>query len=188
MLPGTARSRDRRFRATKAFDQQRDFRVRAIAAAVFRETCPIRILFTDDLNQCYPSRTATGMGNMAWMPSDADASNDGPRPVTVAELFVYLSDPVQRQELEEFRVEYEALNGPTDLTKHYTSMWPQPQRELLFQHHTKLWFDGLPPFAKAYLRGKMEIAAKDGRLDDAPDKLLKLFVAGEIRRGRTTGR
>ncbi len=125
---------------------------------------------------------------MAWTPSDAEDSSNRRQPETVAELFVYLSDPDKRRELEEFRVEYEALNGPTDLTRNYTSMWPQAKREWLFEHHTKLWFEGLPPFAQAYLRGKMKIAAKDGRLDDTPEKLLKLFVAGEMSRGRASGR
>lgn len=125
---------------------------------------------------------------MAWTPVDAEDQTNERQPETVAELLVYLPDPEKRKELEEFRVKYEALNGATDLTKHYTSMWPKPQQDWLFENHTKLWFDGLPPFAKAYLRGKMEIAANEGRLDDAPEKLLKLFVSGGMNRGRAAGR
>ena len=125
---------------------------------------------------------------MVGTPEKSQSKNESDAPETVAELLFYLSNPKTRQELEEFRIEYEALNGPTDLTKHYTSTWPQARQDWLFENYTKLWFDGLPPFAKAYLRGKMELAARDGKLDDLSDKLLQLYVAGDMKLRHTPGR
>jgi hypothetical protein len=109
-------------------------------------------------------------------------------PETVAEIFFHLSDSAKRQELQKFRIEYEALNGPTDLTRNYTSMWPQPQQGWPFANHTQLWFDGLPRFAQAYLRGKAELVARDGRLDDIPDTLLRLYASGGMNPRRAHGR
>jgi hypothetical protein len=121
-------------------------------------------------------------------PTRAQEPDPTKPPETVAEIFLYLPDPAKRQELEKFRIEYEALNGPTDLTRNYTSMWPQPQRDWLFENHTQLWFDGLPRFAQAYLRGKGELAARDGRLDDFPDNLLQLYVSGGMNPRHAHGR
>ncbi|HEV3304439.1 MAG TPA: hypothetical protein VG055_32615 [Planctomycetaceae bacterium] len=121
---------------------------------------------------------------MARTPPKGTVEERSGKPETLAELFLYLSDPVKRRELEQFRKDYEAINGPTDLTRRYTSTWPKAEREWLFQNDTKRWFEGLPPFARAYLRGKMEMAARDGDLDDMPDKLLRLFVSGAMKGGR----
>ena len=120
------------------------------------------------------------------MTSTPEGSN--PKPETLAEILVYLSDTAKRRELEEFRIEYEALNGPTDLTRRYTSIWPEAQRDWLIRHDVKAYFDGLPPFAKAYFRGKMQLAARDGKLDDMPDNFLQLYVSGGMASGRGSGR
>jgi hypothetical protein len=118
---------------------------------------------------------------MARTPSKDVGQQHFDQPETLAEmLFVYLADPMKRRELEEYRVEFEAVHGPTDLTKRYTSTWPQAQQDWLIKNDTKRYFDGLPPFAKAYLRGKMEIAALDGKLDDMPDNLLRLFIERQM--------
>lgn len=127
--------------------------------------------------------TTMGLRAMAGTPPKTFQHQRPERPKTLAEMFLYLSDPAKRQELEQFRKDYEALNGPTDLTKRYTSTWPEAEQEWLFQNDTKRWFDGLPPFARAYLRGKMEIAAREGDLDDMPDKLLRLYVRGAMKTG-----
>jgi hypothetical protein len=94
-----------------------------------------------------------------------------------------LPDPVKRRELEEFRIQFEREHGPTDLTKRYTSTWPDAQQDWLVEYDAKRWFDGLPEFAKAYLRQKMQIAAQDGRLDNMPDSLLRIFVAKQMKLG-----
>jgi hypothetical protein len=116
---------------------------------------------------------------MARTPSTSPRNTDEPR--TLAELLFPLSDPLQRKLLEEYRVEYETEFGPTDLTKRYTSTWPAEQQDWLVQHDSKRWFDGLPPFAKAFLHGKLQLAAERGKLDDAPDRLLRLYVSGMMK-------
>jgi hypothetical protein len=107
-------------------------------------------------------------GAMARTPFGEEISRRADNPETLAETLFYLSDPEKRRELEEFRIEYEAINGPTDLTRRYTSIWPEQQRAWLAKHDIKRYFDGLPPFARAYLRGKMHLAARDGNLDAMP--------------------
>ncbi len=118
---------------------------------------------------------------MARMPSSGQGSPKPNVPETLAELLFYLPDLDNRRELEKYRIDYEAVHGRTSLTKRYTSTWPVAQQEWLIRHDPKRYFDGLPPFAKAYIKGKMQIAASDGSLDNSPDHLLKLFVSGQMR-------
>ena len=101
-------------------------------------------------------------------------------PETLAETLFYLSDVKKRLELEEYRLRFEAEFGPTDLTRRYTSTWPQPQQDWLIKYDIKRWFDGLPSFAKAFLRGKLEVAARKGTLDNMPDNLLRLYLSREM--------
>jgi hypothetical protein len=102
-------------------------------------------------------------------------------PETLTELLFRMPTRALRKQLEEYRVKYEEIHGPTDLTKRYTSTWPIEQQAWLVQNDLKRYFDGLPSFAKAYLKGKMHMAARDGSLDDMPDNYLRLFVAGQMR-------
>src|SRR6516162_3873399 len=111
------------------------------------------------------------------MADDAHIDNDGAEPETLAEILLYYSpNPETRRRLEKYRLDFEAVHGPTDLTKRSTSTWPKAQQRWLIQHDVKRYFDGLPPFGKAYLREKMEVAARDGSLDDMPDVFLRLFT------------
>jgi hypothetical protein len=100
---------------------------------------------------------------------------------TLAEMLLYLPDPMKRKEFDEYRVEYEAIYGETDLTKRYTCTWPMDQQEWLIKNDMKRYFDGLPPFVKAYFKGKMQMAARDGRLDDKSDEMIKLFLSGQMK-------
>jgi hypothetical protein len=125
---------------------------------------------------------------VARMPEIDTILNDTGQPETLAEMLFFLSDATKRHELEEFRKKYEAVNGPTDLTKRYTSTWPQAHQDWLVINDTKRWFDGLPPFVRAYLRGKMELVAHEGRLDDMPDELVRLYASGGMKHGPTPGR
>ena len=100
--------------------------------------------------------------------------------LTLGDMLFPLSDPLARRQLEEFRLRYEAEHGPTDLTKRYTSTWPPEHRDWLSRHEPKLFFDGLPPFAKAFIKAKMQGAANSGMLDDMPDQYLKLFFSGQM--------
>src|SRR5665213_1319367 len=85
-----------------------------------------------------------------------------------------------RSELEVFRVAYEARHGETDLTKRYTSTWATVEQEWLMTHEPKRYFDGLPPFVQAFIREKMKLATRNGKLDDMPTEYLKLFMAGKM--------
>lgn len=109
------------------------------------------------------------------------ASERSDEPETLAEMLFYHSpNPATRRQLEQYRIDFEAVHGQTDLTKRYTSTWQVAQQNWLLQHDPKRYFDGLPPFAKAYLRGKMEIEARKGKLDDMPDSLLRLFIQKQM--------
>jgi hypothetical protein len=125
---------------------------------------------------------------MARTPRQIEQRGKGQSPETLTDILFPLLDGDERDELEAFRKEYEALNGPTDLTKRYTSMLPEPQQDWLYEHETKRWFDGLPPFARAFMKGKLEIAARDGDLDDMPDEMVALYVSGELDRRPIRGR
>ena len=103
-------------------------------------------------------------------------------------MLYFIPDRAKRLELEQYRQEFEAINGPTDLTRRYTSMWPRDQEDWLFQNATKHWFDGLPLFVRAYLCGKMDIAVEEGRMDDMPDELVRLYMNGEMTIRRSRGR
>lgn len=70
---------------------------------------------------------------------------------SIADMLLPLSSEQQQADLELFRVRYEREHGPTDLTRRYTSTWPTALQQSLFAHEPQAWFDGLPPFAKAFL-------------------------------------
>jgi hypothetical protein len=116
---------------------------------------------------------------MARRPED-DSDEGHPTPETLSELLFSFSSPAARKQLEEYRIAFEAIYGPTDLTRRYTCTWPRWQQEWLMEHDHKSWFDGLPPFLKAYLRGKMDLAAEEGKLDDMPDNYIKLYVSKQM--------
>lgn len=101
-------------------------------------------------------------------------------PETLAETLFYFADPKLRAELERFRIEFEARHGATDLTKRYTSTWPQVQQDWLLEHEAKRYFDGLPPFAKAFIKGKLQLAARHGNLDDMPTNFQRLYVTHQM--------
>jgi hypothetical protein len=119
---------------------------------------------------------------MAGTPSSPPGENLRERKrATLAEILVPMSDPVQQTELERYRVKYEAVHGPTDLTRRYTSTWPLNDQAWLVAHEPKRWFEGLPPFGRAYFLGKIQAAAKEGNLDAIPDEFISLFIKGELR-------
>src|SRR2546423_1802768 len=105
------------------------------------------------------------------------------RSTSLAEMLFphYGIDWIAGRELEQYRQEYETAFGPTDLTRRYTSTWPKDQQQWLVRHEPKAWFDGLPPFAKAYMRGKLDLAASRGGVDYVPDYLIRLYVSKEMR-------
>ena len=83
-------------------------------------------------------------------------------------------------DLEEFRVQYENSHGKTDITRRFTSTLPVAHQRWLLTHEPKIWFEGLPEFIQAYLKTNMQLAARDGNLDDTPTELMQLFVSGQM--------
>jgi hypothetical protein len=100
---------------------------------------------------------------------------------TIAELVFFVDDPRIRRELERFRIRFEREFGETDLTKRYTSTWPEDQQKWMMQHHLTRYWDGLPPFVQAYFRDKMSSVHRSGKLDDAPELCLKLYASGKMK-------
>jgi hypothetical protein len=107
-----------------------------------------------------------------------DAQNNTSQ--TLAELLLYLPTPRRRQELEEYRIAYEAQFGETDLKTYYVSMWPKEQREWLLEHHPKRYWDSLPPFIQSYFKEKMKAVHREGKLDDAPHSFLSLYLKQQM--------
>jgi hypothetical protein len=103
------------------------------------------------------------------------------RAKTLASLvFPLNTSPDIIHDVEEFRIKYEATHGETDLTKRYTSTWPVEEQQWLLENHPQRYWEGLPPFAKAFLKDTAARAHKCGRLDDLPDVFIKLYFSGKM--------
>ena len=120
---------------------------------------------------------------MEAVPTSPSEDDDHRKEVTLAELIFPLSDRQERKSLERFRVDYEAVHGPTDLTRRYTCIWPSENQAWLFTHETKRYFDGLPAFVQAYLLDQFRLYAGSGKLDTLPDEWIRLYV--QRRMGKT---
>ncbi len=83
---------------------------------------------------------------------------------TLTDYLCYRSNRQDRLALDQFRKDFEAIHGPTDLTKAYTSMWPEAVQRWLYEHEPGRWLDGLPPFAQAFFRERVVTAGEDGAL------------------------
>src|SRR5262249_53567427 len=99
---------------------------------------------------------------------------------TLAERFLRFPTQSLREELEIFRERYEATNGPTDLTRVYTCMWPMDEQAWLWKTDPARYWDGLPPFVHGYMRSKMQAASRQGNLDDMPSQLINLYITGKM--------
>lgn len=100
---------------------------------------------------------------------------------TLAALLFPVSDPEAQREIDTFRIEYEQAHGATDLRLRYTSVWPKEQQKWLIENDPQRYFEGLPPFAKAWIKGKFIAAGQAGNLDDMPDEFLELFLKNKMR-------
>jgi hypothetical protein len=83
--------------------------------------------------------------------------------------------------IERYRVSWERTHGPTDLTKYYTSRWPERDIAVLYDSDFKAFFDGLPPFFQSWIRDKMDRSAAAGALDNMPDEYIRLYFANRMR-------
>jgi hypothetical protein len=95
---------------------------------------------------------------------------------TVADLICYMPHPENRKSLETFRIWFESQNGPTDMTRYYTCMWPSELQTRLIAIAPQRYYEGLPPFVQDYMKKQIEHAAKIGRIDDLPELHLQLFL------------
>lgn len=103
---------------------------------------------------------------------------------TIADLLFRLPEQGLRDQLESYRRKWELAHGPTDLTKYYTSMRPPDEQRLLFRLSAKLYFDGLPGFARAYVYEQMVEAQRDGKLEVMPPGYVELFLRGDMQPDR----
>jgi hypothetical protein len=122
------------------------------------------------------------MNKDAGSPSSPPNAGGGPTQSskTLADMLAYFNTPSLRSELEDFRIRFESQFGETDLTKRYTSLWPPKQQEWLLINFPKRYFQGLPAFVQAFFKEKMLAAHRQGRLDDAPASLLRLYLSGQM--------
>jgi hypothetical protein len=96
--------------------------------------------------------------------------------------------PGNRSAIEAFRVRYEAEHGITDLTRTYSSQWPDEMQDWFISHRYDLYFAALPPFAKAFIRQLCIEAKQRGRLDDAPQEAIRLYIKGGMELDEEQGR
>jgi hypothetical protein len=82
--------------------------------------------------------------------------------------------------VDRYRRNFEKEWGPTDLTRHYTSMLPIDQHNWLFNNAPKRYWDGLPKFYQGFMRGQAEAAAAEGSLDNWPDPLVKIYMQRQM--------
>jgi hypothetical protein len=100
---------------------------------------------------------------------------------TLTDLLFHLDDPTKRAELNAFRMKYEACNQLTDLTKHYTSQWPTPRQQWLFENDQQRWFDGLPDFAREFFKQKIEQEwSKPQPYDRLPSHFISEYLGGRV--------
>lgn len=114
------------------------------------------------------------------MPSAPESNKRRSDQRTLADYFFYLANPIRRDELERFRVKFEAVHGDTDLTQRWTSMLERDDRQWLIKHYPRRYWNGLPPFVQAFVKSKMDAARVHGTLDDMPDALLRLYLEGDM--------
>lgn len=106
----------------------------------------------------------------------------------------YLSDlvfcprnPAKRKALDEYRAKYEAEHGPTDLTRRYTTMWPDIEQNWLMKHYPDRYIEGLPPFAHSFMMKTLESSAKEGRLEEWPEKFVAYYIRKRMGRKNDSG-
>ncbi len=101
------------------------------------------------------------------MTADRTRHPDAKRFETITELLCYLPTPDQRAELDQFRIKFETEHGPTDLTKNYTTRWPQDQQRWLLAHSAETreaWLRGAPDFVREYFKQVVNAALDRGEI------------------------
>lgn len=104
-----------------------------------------------------------------------------PKSRNLSTLLFRLPGEDQREELEAFRIRYEAEHGATDFKRRYTSTLPTRRQQWLFENERQVWFDGLPPFVQAFLKQKLEAATNAGELRGTPAEWIAEYIGGRVR-------
>ena len=107
-----------------------------------------------------------------------------PRRHTLSDVVCNFRSKALQLDLENFRIEYEKTNGPTDLTKRYSSTLPSEMQEWLLSEYPERYWDGLPQFAQAFFMERLRNAANLGELDTLPSHLLRMYISKRRENGR----
>ncbi len=108
------------------------------------------------------------------------SAENGSDDEALTDLLYPCKKPDVRQEIHQFRKEWESAHGPTDLSRNYTSMWPEDKRGWLSNTNLDMYYRGLPPFAQAWIYRKIEKNIAKGSGDSIPDDWLELFIEGRL--------
>ena len=92
-------------------------------------------------------------------------------------LFPYLSRDVCIR-LEAFRLQWEEVNGVTDLTKYYSSRWPRDQQVALIRRDFQAYVRALPLFFVDWIDRDLHAAVQAGPSSEISDKFICLFNLG----------
>jgi hypothetical protein len=90
-------------------------------------------------------------------------------------LFKVPDAKLQRR-IHEFRLEFELLNGPTDVTQPFVSTQSPLIQDKRYREDPAKFVASLPPFVISFLETECRSAVAEGRLDDFPDRIVALFV------------
>lgn len=72
---------------------------------------------------------------------------------TLSDFLYLMPSPELREDLEQYRRVWERVNNTkVDLSKYYTSMWPEKAQAWLLEHDPERYWDGLPPFVRGFIR------------------------------------
>lgn len=104
-----------------------------------------------------------------------------PRTKSIAALLCPHVHVALLNEVESFRIAWEREHGPTDITRYYTSLWPEDQADALCAIDPQTYFQGLPPFLQSYIAADTSKLADRGRIDDVADPFRTLFLRGRLR-------
>lgn len=85
------------------------------------------------------------------------------------------------EELEDYRLEFELLHGPTSVTDSYTSSLSASEQSHLLRNEPGAYWNGLPPYVRSFLRERIEGSAREGNLDSLSDAWIRAYISGHLR-------
>jgi hypothetical protein len=88
-----------------------------------------------------------------------------------------VADPELQRQIHEFRLEYELVNGPTDVSLPFGSTQAPLIQDKRYRQDAAKFIASLPPFIIAFYEEECQRAVAEGRLDDISDRILRVFMA-----------